>query len=80
MDESAEEMAERYGVKKTTIYNWATAFRKEEESIGKTDISKRLKVDTIEKKEKPASKGILTSFSISCESILTQYFKEVNYG
>lgn len=52
MDESAEEMAERYGVKKTTIYNWATAFRKEEETIGKTDISRRLKVDSIKKKRK----------------------------
>lgn len=28
---SAEEMAKYYGVKKETVYNWATMYRKEEQ-------------------------------------------------
>lgn len=28
---SAEEMAQYYGVKKETVYNWATMYRKEEQ-------------------------------------------------
>lgn len=35
LDLTAEELAERYKVKPHTIYNWAVAFRKEEETVQK---------------------------------------------